>query len=49
MQGSMFISYHSVVSLNDKLYVTSGFVQTVPEMTDNPVANNKVYTIDFLS
>jgi len=44
-----FVSYHSVVSLNDKMYITGGFVQTRKEMNDAHTTSNKLYTLDLQS
>ncbi|XP_060562647.1 uncharacterized protein LOC132722215 [Ruditapes philippinarum] len=45
----IFISYQSVVSFNNILYITGGFVQKEAEITDPPTASNKLYAIDLQS
>ncbi|XP_045210185.2 uncharacterized protein LOC123561703 [Mercenaria mercenaria] len=49
LQVDIFISYHSIVALNNKLIVTGGYAQKEPEMTDTPLTSNKLYTIDLQS
>lgn len=44
-----FISYHSVVSLNEKLYITGGYVQTEKDMTDTHTVSSKLYKLDLQS